>query len=146
MAGRDDGHDEEDYRSFTRARLEDRRALFRAGRGAWYAAIEPDTGEVVGSCGVVVTGNRGRFQVVNTASSHRRRGICSRLVVEAASQAREAYGAERFVIAAIRTITPSGCTKRLDSSARNGCSVFASGRAQARRRSSLRPRLRLGCV
>jgi ribosomal protein S18 acetylase RimI-like enzyme len=49
---------------------------------------------------VVVTGDRGRLQVVNTASSHRRRGICSRLVVEAASRAREDYGAERFVIAA----------------------------------------------
>jgi ribosomal protein S18 acetylase RimI-like enzyme len=99
VAGREDGHGEEEYRSFTRARLADRRALFRAGRGAWFAAIEPDTGEVVASCGVVVTADRGRFQVVDTAPTHRRRGICSRLVVEAASRARDDYGAERFVIA-----------------------------------------------
>jgi ribosomal protein S18 acetylase RimI-like enzyme len=100
VAGREDGHGEDEYRSFTRARLEDRRALFRIGRGAWFAAIDADTGEVVGSCGVVVTGDRGRFQVVDTASSHRRRGICSRLVVEAARRAHEDYGAERFVIVA----------------------------------------------
>lgn len=100
MAGREDGYDEEEYRLFTCARLADRRASFRAGRGAWYAAIEPDTGTVVASCGVVVTEGRGRFQLVDTASTHRRRGICSRLVVEAAGQARDHFGAERFVIVA----------------------------------------------
>jgi ribosomal protein S18 acetylase RimI-like enzyme len=100
VASREEGHDEEQHRSFTRARLADRRTLFRAGRGAWFVAIEPDTGEVVASCGVVVTAGRGRFQVVDTASTYRRRGICSRLVVEAGGRARDEYGAERFVIAA----------------------------------------------
>jgi ribosomal protein S18 acetylase RimI-like enzyme len=100
VAGRDDGHEEKAYRSFTRARLEDQRALFRAGRGAWYVAIEPSTGDVVGSCGVVVTAGRGRFQAVDTALAHRRRGISSRLVVEAACRASEDYGAKRLVIVA----------------------------------------------
>ena len=100
VAGREDGHDEEGYRSFTRARLDDQRALFRAGRGAWYVAIDPATADVAGSCGVVVTAGRGRFQAVDTAPAHRRRGICSRLVVEAARRASEEYGAERFVIVA----------------------------------------------
>jgi ribosomal protein S18 acetylase RimI-like enzyme len=100
VAGREDGHEEQAYRSFARARLEDQRALFRAGRGAWYAAIEPSTGEVVGSCGVVVTAGRGRFQAVDTALAHRRRGISSRLVVEAARRASEDHGAETFVIVA----------------------------------------------
>lgn len=100
VANRDEGHDEESFRTFARARLEDRRALFRQGRGAWYVALDPETGEVTASCGIVVTGERGRFQVVETAPAYRRRGICSRLVVEAARHATAAYGAERFVIVA----------------------------------------------
>jgi ribosomal protein S18 acetylase RimI-like enzyme len=100
VAGRDDGHDELSYRSFTRARLEDRRVLFRSGRGAWYVAKDPVTGEVAGSCGVVVTEGRGRFQVVDTALVYRRRGVCSRLVVEAARRARGDFGAQQFVIVA----------------------------------------------
>ncbi len=100
VASRDDGHDEESYRTFARARLDDRRALFRLGRGAWYVAIDPESGEVAASCGIVVTAGRGRFQVVDTALAFRRRGICSRLVVEAARHSAEAHGAERFVIVA----------------------------------------------
>jgi ribosomal protein S18 acetylase RimI-like enzyme len=100
VAGRGPGHDEKEYRVFIRARLEDRRALFRAGRGAWYAAIDPASGDVAASCGVVVTGGRARFQAVDTALAYRRRGIASRLVVEAAHRSAEERGAERFVIVA----------------------------------------------
>jgi ribosomal protein S18 acetylase RimI-like enzyme len=101
VAGREEEEQDEDaYRSFTRTRLEGLRTLFRAGRGAWYVAIDPATGDVAGSCGVVVTAGRGRFQIVETAPAHRRRGICSRLVVEAARHARDSYGATRFVIVA----------------------------------------------
>jgi len=100
VASREDRFDEQAYRDFCRRRLEDRRALFRAGRGAWYAATGPGEREVLGSCGVVVTGGRGRFQAVDTAAAHRRKGICSRLVVEAANRAARLHGADRFVIAA----------------------------------------------
>jgi ribosomal protein S18 acetylase RimI-like enzyme len=101
VAGREPGHAEETHRVFSRARLEDRRSLFRLGRrGAWYVALDPETGAVAGSCGVVVTGGRGRFQVVDTAADYRRRGVCSRLVVEAARRACEDHGAEQFVIVA----------------------------------------------
>jgi hypothetical protein len=101
VAGREPGHAEETHRVFSRARLEDRRRLFRLGRrGAWYVALDPGSGAVAGSCGVVVTGGRGRFQVVDTAVDYRRRGVCSRLVVEAARRAGEDHGAERFVIVA----------------------------------------------
>lgn len=100
VADRDEGHDEQEYRAFVCARLADRRALFRAGRGAWYAAIDPARGEVAASCGVVVTDGRGRFQAVDTAVAYRRRGIASRLVVEAARRSTEVHGAERFVIVA----------------------------------------------
>ena len=97
---REEWHDEKPYRDFTRALFCDRRALFRAGRGAWYVALDPASGAVAGSCGVVVTAGRGRFQTVVTAPDHRRRGVCSRLVVEAGQRAAEDHGAERFVIVA----------------------------------------------
>jgi GNAT superfamily N-acetyltransferase len=81
--------------------------MFRArppGAGAWYVAIDAD--QVVGSMGIVVTGGRGararraRFQAVDTALSHRGRGICSRLLVDAARHAVATYGAEWLVIVA----------------------------------------------
>ena len=100
VAGRDEGHEEHAYREFARARLETRRALFRAGRGAWYVALDPVTGAVAASCGVVVTAGRGRFQAVDTALEYRRRGIASRLVVEAARRSAAAHEADRFVIVA----------------------------------------------
>ena len=100
VAGRDEGHNEESFRAFAKARLDDRRALFRDGGGSWYVALDPSSGDVAASCGIVVTGGRGRFQVVETAPAYRRRGICSRLVVEAARHAADEYGAKRFVIVA----------------------------------------------
>jgi ribosomal protein S18 acetylase RimI-like enzyme len=100
VGSRDDHLEEQAHRDFCRRRLSDRRALFRAGRGGWYVATYPGEREVLGSCGIVVTGGRGRFQVVDTAAAHRRKGICSRLVVEAANRAAGLHGADRFVIAA----------------------------------------------
>ena len=100
VASRDPVFEEEPYRAFSRARNADQRALFRAGHGAWYVALDPVTGDVVGSCGIVVTDGRGRYQAVDTAATHRRRGICSRLVVEAARLSEERFGTERFVICA----------------------------------------------
>jgi ribosomal protein S18 acetylase RimI-like enzyme len=100
VAGREESQEEHEYRAFSRARIEDRRRLFRAGRGAWYVAVDPSTGDVAASCGVVVTGGRARYQVVDTALAYRRRGIASRLVVDSARHAVETYGAEQFVIVA----------------------------------------------
>ena len=62
-------------------------------------ASYPESRDVLASCGLVVTGERGRFQAVDTAEVHRRKGICSRLVVEAAQRA-TARGAKHLVIAA----------------------------------------------
>ena len=100
VQGRDAGHDEDAYRAFSRQRLDDLRALFRARRGAWYVALDRTTGTVVGSCGIVATAGRGRFQAVDTALAFRRRGICSRLVVEAARRSVAEYGVARFIIVA----------------------------------------------
>jgi ribosomal protein S18 acetylase RimI-like enzyme len=99
VAGREAGHDEEGYRAFSLARLADRRAHFLAGRGAWYVALDPD-GALAASCGIVVTAGRGRFQVVETDPAYRRRGVASRLLVDAARHSSEVHGAERFVIVA----------------------------------------------
>jgi ribosomal protein S18 acetylase RimI-like enzyme len=100
VAGRDPELTEDEYRTYLEARHADRRKLFRAGRGAWYVATDPEGGNVVASCGIVVTAGRGRFQSVETAAPYRRRGICSRLVVEAARYAVEAHGAVQLVIVA----------------------------------------------
>ncbi|HVR12634.1 MAG TPA: GNAT family N-acetyltransferase, partial [Gaiellaceae bacterium] len=100
VQGRDAGHDEDAYRAFSRKRLDDLRALFRARRGAWYVALDRTTGTVVGSCGIVATAGRGRFQAVDTAQAFRRRGICSRLVVEAARRSAAEYGVARLIIVA----------------------------------------------
>jgi ribosomal protein S18 acetylase RimI-like enzyme len=99
VASRDEFIEEQAYREFIGRRLEDLRVMFRAGRGAWYVAMYPGRDEVVAACGIVVTAERGRFQAVDTAAAYRRRGISSRLVVEAAGRAAN-RGAKRFVIAA----------------------------------------------
>jgi ribosomal protein S18 acetylase RimI-like enzyme len=100
VAARDERFDERRHRTFSRRRLEDLRALFRLGRGAWYVALDAGAEEVVACCGVVVTGARARFQSVDTAAAFRRRGICSRLVVAAAHRTAEQRRVQQFVIAA----------------------------------------------
>jgi ribosomal protein S18 acetylase RimI-like enzyme len=101
VASRDEDHPEPEdvYREFTRYRMDELRMFFREGRGAWYVALAGED-TVAGSCGVVVTGERGRFHAVDTAAAHRRKGICSRLVVEAAHRSAKNHGAARLVIAA----------------------------------------------
>ncbi len=100
VATREPHYEEHAYRAFRGAQTNGFRAQFDQGRGAWFVALDPATGEVTASCGIVVTGGRGRFQAVDTADLYRRRGICSRLVVEAARVAAERYGAEHLVIVA----------------------------------------------
>ncbi len=108
VVDRDERSTEHEHRSFCRARQRELRELFATGRGAWYVALtgagERDWDraptDVVGSCGIVATGDRGRFQAVGTAAPHRRRGICSRLVADAAAHAATAYGLRTLVIAA----------------------------------------------
>jgi ribosomal protein S18 acetylase RimI-like enzyme len=91
-------HEEEPYRVFSRARQAELRATFQAGLGAWYVALDGDV--VAGAMGIVVTGGRARYQAVDTAITHRRRGICSRLLVDAARHAVATYGATDLVIVA----------------------------------------------
>jgi ribosomal protein S18 acetylase RimI-like enzyme len=94
----DSSETEEAHRVFSRARQAELRAMFRAGLGAWYVALDRDV--VAGSMGIVVTAGRARYQAVDTAITHRRRGICSRLLVDAARHAVSTYGATALVIVA----------------------------------------------
>jgi ribosomal protein S18 acetylase RimI-like enzyme len=99
VAGRDPRMSHAEYRDFSRTRQAELRALFVAGRGAWYVALT-SAGEVAASCGIVTTGDRGRFQAVETAERHRRRGLCSRLVVDAGAHAAAEHSLRTLVIAA----------------------------------------------
>jgi ribosomal protein S18 acetylase RimI-like enzyme len=91
---------EVDFERFVRARQQERRSVFRAGRGAWYVALDPAEDSVVACCGMIATGSRGRFQAVDTAPSHRRRGIARRVVHDVAQDAAARFGLSRLVIVA----------------------------------------------
>lgn len=86
------------YRRWAQTRLAELRSLFAAGRGAWFVA-EQD-GMRVGSLGVVVTDGRARYQSVDTRRSHRRQGIASRLLFEAAERVVATWPVKSLVIAA----------------------------------------------
>jgi ribosomal protein S18 acetylase RimI-like enzyme len=98
VGSRTDHFEEAPYREFALDQQAAQLQHFRAGRGAWYVALDGDA--VVGSCGVIVTDGRGRFRAVDTLATHRRRGVSSRLVVDAAQHAAKHHGADRFVIVA----------------------------------------------
>ena len=97
-AGVPAGIEPAEHRQFLIQRQHELRELFAAGGGAWFVALEDS--HVVGSLGIVVSGGRARYQAVDTAASHRGRGIASRLVVEAARLTGERHHVDHFVIAA----------------------------------------------
>ena len=81
---------------FLRERQAGQRKLLRAGRGGWFVALDGD--QAVASLGIIVTDARARYQQVDTLASHRRRGIASRLLVEAARLTAAAHHVDHFVI------------------------------------------------
>ncbi|HEX3802366.1 MAG TPA: GNAT family N-acetyltransferase [Solirubrobacteraceae bacterium] len=94
-----DGYERSDYhRTFLKRRQDGLRELFHQDRGAWYVALLDDV--PVASLGIVVTGARARFQAVDTLETHRRKGIATRLVAEAAAHAASEHSIDHFVIAA----------------------------------------------
>lgn len=99
VAERPEGTSEQEILDFRVRRQRDLRELFCSGdRGGWFVAIAD--GQVVASLGIVVTQTRARFQTVDTLASHRRRGIATRLVHEAAEIAARSWPVSQFVIAA----------------------------------------------
>ena len=75
---RDAEHNEENFRAYAEGRLRGYRERVDAGSGAWYSAFVGD--QQVASLGMFRSENAGRFQVVITHPSFRRRGICGTLV------------------------------------------------------------------
>jgi RimJ/RimL family protein N-acetyltransferase len=93
--------EEAGQRAYAQARMRDLRELFSARGGGWFVALDLAERRVLGSCGIVLVGDGlARYQAVDTLASHRRMGICSRLLVEAAQIVCERSGAHRFVIGA----------------------------------------------
>lgn len=84
--------------AFQRDQMARYRRFVRAGRGQWFGAF--DGGALVADLGVFVEEGVARFQAVETAPSHRGRGICGTLVHEAGRRARADLGAERLVMVA----------------------------------------------
>jgi GNAT superfamily N-acetyltransferase len=76
-----DRHDEV-MRTFHARRAAWQQTLVGAGRAMWWGAFDRDV--LVGSLGIVALGARARYQDVQTAASHRKRGIASAMLVAAA--------------------------------------------------------------
>lgn len=100
LAASTEGIPEAALREFRRARHRELRALFAARGGGWFLALDPGGQEILGSCGVIVNGERASIHDVDTFEPHRRRGICSRLLVEAAHTVAGRSSTRQVVIAA----------------------------------------------
>ncbi len=73
-----DGHVLKDYLPYIRKRFAARQRQVSQGWGRWFGAFDGPT--LVGDLGIFVGEGTARFQDVETAQSHRRRGICAALV------------------------------------------------------------------
>ncbi|MBS1123010.1 MAG: putative acetyltransferase [Deltaproteobacteria bacterium] len=89
-----DRHDES-YRLFLQRRAAWKRQLVESGEARFWGAF--DDGTLVGSLGLVPLGLVARYQDVQIATSHRRRGIASALLATAA----RAVKCEQLVIVAV---------------------------------------------
>jgi len=83
LGERDERIEEQALREHRRKRQGELRLLFRERGGGWYVALDASGQQVLAGCGLVVHGGRVSIQAVDTAAAHRRKGICSRLLVEA---------------------------------------------------------------
>lgn len=79
-----DRHDDA-YRRFLQRRTAWQSRLVENGSGQFWGAF--DRGTLVGSLGLVALGDVARYQQVQTAASHRKRGIASTLLATAAQHA-----------------------------------------------------------
>lgn len=77
-----DRHDET-TRTFLARRAAWQQQLVGTGKAMWWGAF--DRGVLVGSLGLVALGTRARYQDVQTAATHRERGIASAMLVAAAN-------------------------------------------------------------
>lgn len=97
VACRDPVFSEAAYREFSRGRMERLGAMASEGLGWWFGAFLD--GLQVGSLGIYLEGEVGRFQIVGTLPEYRRRGVCGTLVHRSSLQALAA-GARELVLVA----------------------------------------------
>lgn len=103
---------DEEHVAFTRRRTEDQRGLVERGRAVWLGA-EVD-GRVVATAGVAAAlPGVARFQDVQTAVAHRRRGHASAVVAAGLRVAREDLACGTAVIVADRAGPAIGLYRRL---------------------------------
>lgn len=76
----------EAYRAFARWRYDQYRRSLRRNGGSWWAAFDGDA--MVGSLGVFESPGLMRYQEVQVADSHRKRGIATAMVARALASAR----------------------------------------------------------
>jgi ribosomal protein S18 acetylase RimI-like enzyme len=88
----------ESYRTFKIRQQQRYRKMIAAGLGEWFGAFLGD--QMVADLGLFHAGPIGRFQQVGTHPDFRRRGICGRLVYEAARYGLERMGIETLVMLA----------------------------------------------
>jgi GNAT superfamily N-acetyltransferase len=86
--------------SFVMETNANRKQLVDSGRAAWFGAFFD--GEMVANLGMVVCGETGRYQSVETNISHRRKGLASHLLGIAAIWSHE-RGCKNWVIVAQET-------------------------------------------
>lgn len=88
-----DLHDDS-FRQFLHRRAAWKQRLVTAGQATFWGAFERDV--LVGSLGIVPLGTRARYQDVQTATTHRKRGIAAAML---ATAARKVPGAELVIVA-----------------------------------------------
>jgi ribosomal protein S18 acetylase RimI-like enzyme len=97
---------------FMRRRTAERRAAVERGTTVWLGAEV--AGEIVATAGIADAGDGvTRFQDVQTAAAHRRRGHASALVAVGVRTAAAAFGGREFVLVAERSGPAIGLYRRL---------------------------------
>jgi ribosomal protein S18 acetylase RimI-like enzyme len=108
----DDGDVDPEQADFSRRRTAEKRRLTERGRAVWLGAEQDGT--VVATAGVADAGDRvARFQDVQTAAAHRRRGCASALIAAGVRIAADRFGSVRFVLVAERDGPAIGLYRRL---------------------------------
>lgn len=88
-------HDPDSYEIFIRKAIENYKMLCEKGVAAWFGAFLEE--ELVADLGIVVCGKTARYQSVQTDENHRKKGLASHLLGEAATWAGE-RGCNSWVI------------------------------------------------
>lgn len=89
---------QETWKKFYTGHMAQYKKMINQGLGHWFGAFLND--ELVGSLGIFTDGNVGRFQIVSTANSQQRKGVCRTLVYESAKYAFHNMGVKTLVMVA----------------------------------------------